>query len=119
MTCDAMTFNDMTFGEILREQGKLQEAMGWPMGVGEKSAIDNLTHAIVEVTEALRELNFKQWKEKRPVDVTAFATELTDVIQFLFNAANAMGIHECTLTHVLREKWKENYRRLENAPKPE
>lgn len=100
-------------GELLATQAGLQEAMGWPGGTGEWGAKENLLHAMVEVTEALRELNFKPWKPARPVDLVRFATEITDVLQFLANAANAVGLTQDDLSMALRAKWQENRRRLQ------
>lgn len=107
--------NFLDVGELLRTQEKLQAAMGHPTGHGEPGCKENLLQAVVEIVEALREINFKPWKTKLiEVDKQKLATELTDVLQFWANAANAMGITADDLTEALRAKWKVNYERIKN-----
>jgi hypothetical protein len=58
------------FEELLLTQARLQAQMGHPTGHGEAGFKENMLHAIVEVTEALGETNFKPWKAaKKEVDL--------------------------------------------------
>lgn len=103
----------LNLDELLTTQNALQVAMGDPCGQGEKGLKENLLQAIVEVVEALRETNFKPWSsKKKQVDRTALATELTDILQFWANAANAMGLTPMDLTMALRAKWLVNRERI-------
>lgn len=102
--------------ELLQTQQELQRQMGDPTGQGEAGCKENLLHAIVELVEAMREINFKPWKaQQKPVDRKALATELTDVLQFWANAANAMGLTPDELTQALRKKWVINVQRIQTG----
>jgi NTP pyrophosphatase (non-canonical NTP hydrolase) len=106
----------LTFDELWGTQYRLQAAMGWPNGTGEAGVKENLLHVVVEAVEALREINFKNWKRNSvTVDKEALATELTDIIQFVFNAAIALDLDGVDLTKALRTKWEENRRRIEDG----
>lgn len=99
--------------ELMETQKALQSAMGNPTGHGEAGAKENLLQAVVEAVEALRELNFKPWKRGvKVVDRAAFATELTDVMQFLANAALSMELTAEDLSNALRAKWEVNRDRI-------
>lgn len=103
------------FNELLLTQQLLQDAMGHPTGHGEAGCKENLLQAIVEVVEAMREINFKPWKVNPiVVDRLKLATELTDILQFWANAANAMGLTADDLTEALRAKWVVNHERIKN-----
>jgi len=104
----------LDLSELLQTQRELQHKMGDPIGHGEAGCKENLLHAIVELVEAMREINFKPWKARqKPVDRKAFATEMTDVLQFWANAANAMELTPEELTHALRKKWVVNVQRIQ------
>lgn len=103
----------LSLNELLVCQQLLQDKMGHPTGRGEQGCKENLLHSIIEVVEALREINFKPWKKEQiQVDRQKLATELTDVLQFWANAANSMGFTAQELTEALRAKWQVNYQRL-------
>lgn len=106
----------VTFRELLLTQQDLQVEMGDPTGHGEPSIKENLFQAIVEVVEALREINFKPWSRKKVVvDKQKLATEITDVFQFLANAANSGGISPEDLSRALHAKWAVNYQRIQDG----
>lgn len=106
--------NVLDLTELMRTQKELQHRMGDPTGSGEAGCKENLLHAIVELVEAMREINFKPWKAaQKPVDRKALATELTDVLQFWANAANAMELTPEELTEALRSKWIVNVQRIQ------
>jgi len=99
--------------ELLTNQSRLQAAMGHPTGHGEAGAKENFLHVIIETVEAMREINFRPWKAaKKEVNRAALATELTDILQFVANAALAMGFTPEELSAALRAKWQENWRRI-------
>jgi dimeric dUTPase (all-alpha-NTP-PPase superfamily) len=101
--------------ELLETQKKLQASMGNPTGFGEAGFKENLLQAVVEVTEALRETNFKPWKTKKiTVDRVKLATELTDILQFWANASLAMGLTPEELSKALRDKWQVNQQRIKD-----
>lgn len=103
----------LTLAEVLSTQLQLQARMGWPTGSGEAGAKENLLHVMVEAVEAMREINFKPWKGTvKHVDLCDFATELTDVLQFLANAALSMSITADDLEAALRAKWEVNHNRI-------
>jgi dimeric dUTPase (all-alpha-NTP-PPase superfamily) len=104
----------LTLTELLSIQETLQARMDYPCGLGEVGAKENLLHVVVEVAEALNELNFKPWKAQlKFVDRQALATELTDILQFWANAALAMGFTAEELTDALRAKWEVNVGRIQ------
>jgi hypothetical protein len=103
------------FTELLDSQLTLQAKMGHPTGHGEAGVKENLLHVIIETVEAMREINFKPWKTStKVVDRVALATELTDILQFWANAANAFGLTPQELTDALRAKWQVNYQRIKD-----
>lgn len=78
---------------MLDSQRALQEAMGSPMGTGDAAIKENLFALIVEVTEALDEINWKPWRARdKIIDREKLAEELVDVLQFWLNAASAAGL---------------------------
>lgn len=106
----------LSFMELLLGQDALQAQMGHPTGAGEAGFKENMLHAIVEITEALRETNFKPWKSvKKPIDRDALATEMTDILQFWANAALCMGLTPTQLTLALRKKWEVNRQRIDDG----
>lgn len=105
----------MDMAEIVGQQFDLQRRMGFPMGDGEEGAKESLLAAYTEVTEALEEINWKPWRaDRKEVDLHRFATELTDIIQHVVNAAIAMDLTAVDLAHALRGKWQTNHNRIEN-----
>lgn len=107
----------INFAELLANQEILQAHMGHPTGFGEAGAKENILHVVVEAVEALREINFKPWKPMPfQVDRMKLATELTDILQFWANAANAMELTPEELSQALRNKWEVNYDRIGVPP---
>ena len=110
---------NLSFSDIERAQTDLQQAMGWPCGHGVDGFKENMFCAIVELTEALNELPWKQWKRYDSGEAgwahkkLKVATELTDSIQFVFNAAIALGITSDDLSYALQAKWAENFDRID------
>lgn len=105
----------LDLNELIDSQLTLQAKMGHPTGHGEPGVKENLLHVIIETVEAMREINFKPWKTSvKPVDRLALATELTDILQFWANAANAFGLTPAELTEALRAKWVVNHQRIKD-----
>ncbi len=106
--------------ELMYKQARLLRSMGWPGGKpiidmgNEEAAKGHLLAAMVECTEALNELNWEPWKSTcSEVDRVKYATELMDIVQFVCNAALAMGLDEIDLERAIRDKWQENQRRID------
>lgn len=104
----------VSFGELLKTQYDLQERMGWPTGNGIPGFKENMLAAHGEISEAVNEIPWKNWKPVgyKEVDRDALATELTDILQFVANAALCMDLTACELSGSLRRKWMENDRRI-------
>lgn len=120
--------------EIMKVQFELQKAMGFPgatefcMGedgdtqalpfsdtnYSEQGAKEMLLAAMVECSEALGEFSWKCWKPDgyKEVDKQAMATELTDIIQFVANAAIYLGLSGSDLAYALQNKWQLNFKRI-------
>lgn len=99
--------------ELLVEQTRLQEAMGWPIPANEAGAVQNIDAAIVELVEVKNELNWKPWKKsKKEVDLARVAEEITDVLQFLANTAISLGLTAEDLSVALRRKLVTNHARV-------
>lgn len=109
------------FEELMITQMSLQNAMGWPGGRGIEGFRTSILAANVEMVEALSELPWKPWKnyphtveevmlddEMRKI----IATEITDVFQFLANAALSIGLTHFELSAALRDKWVVNRTRI-------
>lgn len=102
---------------IFNTQSNLQALMDWPGGIGQAGTKEMLLGAMVECTEALDEINWKPWKAHIPKDYDKekFTTELTDIIQFVINAALCMNLTAEDLTIALQVKWVENYARIKEG----
>lgn len=104
--------------ELFEQQRRLQSRMGWPGGSPYTPIAGARTHvlaAMAELTEFLDELPWKPWKPEgyKEIDRDAAATELTDVFQFLANAALCLGFTPEDLTTALRRKWVVNHARTD------
>lgn len=106
----------LTLPELFMAQADLQAALGWSTDRGEPGVRLNLLAVVNEAMEALDEVNWKPWKKTlKPVDRTALATELTDLLQFWVNACLAAGLGPADVTAALRAKWKVNHQRLKGG----
>ena len=66
---------------------------------------------ISEVSEVLDEVNFKWWKNKRPVNTEALQDELVDVLHFFVSMCLRAGMSAEDLYRKYCEKNKENFNR--------
>ena len=66
---------------------------------------------ISELSEVLDEVNFKWWKNPRPVDDAALKGELVDVLHFFVSMCLKSGMSAEELYTLYRDKNKENFDR--------
>ena len=64
-----------------------------------------------EMAELLNEVNFKWWKNKRPVNTEALQDELVDVLHFFVSMCLRAGMSAEDLYRKYCEKNKENFNR--------
>ena len=64
-----------------------------------------------ELSEVLDEVNFKWWKNPRPVDDAALKGELVDVLHFFVSMCLKSGMSAEELYTLYRDKNKENFDR--------
>lgn len=64
-----------------------------------------------ELSELLDEVNFKWWKNKRPVDSDAVCEELTDILHFFVSMCLTAGMDAQMLFDTYIQKNEENYKR--------
>ena len=67
--------------------------------------------AIDELMEAIRESNFKHWKQPREVDVLKMRFELIDVLHFLMSLMILWGMDSDMVYKMYMEKNAENFKR--------
>lgn len=113
-----MSDDTVTFQEFFDEQTALLKKMGWPGGKNQEGAHKQLLAAIVEVTEALAETNWKVWKPTYLDPINdgqreRLKTELTDIMQFVINTAIYMDYTAEELSDGLRAKLRVNHRRTD------
>lgn len=112
------------FEELIDIQRDLQKLMGYPGApkfksdnFDSKGVKEMLLAAMVECSEALGEVSWKPWKpeEYKTVDKHLLATELTDIIQFVINAAIYANLTAEDLDTALRAKWQVNIQRIKDG----
>ena len=82
----------MNLETVLENQAEFQEYLGYSMGHGEEAIRNNVLALIVEATEVLNEVNWKQWSSKEvKVNRQALAFEIVDVLALLGNIINEAG----------------------------
>lgn len=64
-----------------------------------------------ELSEVLDEVNFKWWKNKKPLDTDALQGELVDILHFFVSMCIRSGMDAETLFEKYLEKNKENFDR--------
>ena len=110
----------MTFKEFFEAQNELMLRMGWPGGVDQEGFRNHILAATSELVEALHETNWKPWKPNyleplAPGQRENLKTELTDIMQFIINAALCMGYTAEDLSDGLRSKLRVNHERVDNG----
>ena len=82
----------MNFEDLLEAQYSLQVKLEFCMGTGEEAIKNNVLALIVEATEILEEINWKDWrKEDKVTDNDALILEIVDVLALLGNIINEAG----------------------------
>lgn len=66
---------------------------------------------IAEVTELMDEINYKWWKNEKPIDEHAVKEELTDVLHFFVSMCLEAGMTADELYAIYCDKNKENVKR--------
>ncbi|MGI6005834.1 MAG: dUTPase [Christensenellales bacterium] len=66
---------------------------------------------ISELGELLDEVNFKWWKNEKPVDEAAVKGELVDILHFFVSMCLKMDMTATELYELYLEKNRENFRR--------
>lgn len=81
-------------------------------GISDEEWIQKQTLAMLsEMAELLDEVNFKWWKNPKPVNSDAVQEELTDILHFFISMCLRAGMDAQTLFDRYREKNKENFQR--------
>ena len=66
---------------------------------------------ISELSELIDEVNFKWWKNKKPVNERAVKEELVDILHFFVSMCLQAGMTPEELYTIYKEKNSENFRR--------
>lgn len=66
---------------------------------------------ISELSELIDEVNFKWWKNKKPVNERAVKEELVDILHFFVSMCLQAGMTPEELYTIYKEKNRENFRR--------
>jgi len=66
---------------------------------------------ISELSELIDEVNFKWWKNKRPVNERAVKEELVDILHFFVSMCLQAGMTPEEMYTIYKEKNRENFRR--------
>lgn len=64
-----------------------------------------------EMSEVLDEVNFKWWKNPKPLDQRALKEEIVDMLHFLISMAIDAGMTAEEMTQIYLDKNKENFDR--------
>ena len=92
-------------------QDKLKRERGLE-GIPMETWLQKQTLAMIsELAELLEEVNFKWWKNPKPVDDAALKGELVDILHFFVSMCLKSGMSAEELFALYREKNKENFDR--------
>ena len=98
-------FMQQSFNQTLRDQRQLQD-------IGMEEWIQRETLAMIsELSELLDEVNFKWWKNKKPVSETRVKEELVDILHFFVSMCLDAGMDAEELHRMYLEKNKVNFDR--------
>lgn len=98
-------FMQQSFNQTLRDQRQLHD-------IGMEEWIQRETLAMVsELSELLDEVNFKWWKNKKPVSETRVKEELVDILHFFVSMCLDAGMDAGELHRMYLEKNKVNFDR--------
>ena len=83
-------------------------------GISDEEWIQKQTLAMLsEMAELLDEVNFKWWKNEKPVNMDNVKDELVDVLHFFVSMCLRAGMDAQTLYNRYCQKNEENFRRQE------
>lgn len=81
-------------------------------GISDTEWIQRQTLAMLsEMAELLNEVNFKWWKNPKPVDEYAVKEELVDILHFFVSMCLRAGMTPQEMYDIYMEKNKENFNR--------
>jgi dimeric dUTPase (all-alpha-NTP-PPase superfamily) len=87
-------------------------------GIDEMSWMQKYTLAMLsEMAELLDEVNFKWWKNPKPVDQSALKEELVDILHFFLSMCLAAGMDAEEIHRIYLMKSQENFARQEGNSK--
>ncbi len=89
-------------------------------GIDETVWLQRYTLAMLsEMAELLDEVNFKWWKNPKPVNEAALKEELVDILHFFLSMCLAAGMDAEEIHRIYLTKNRENFARQEgNSKKP-
>ncbi|MED4841556.1 dUTPase [Weizmannia sp. CD-2023] len=64
-----------------------------------------------EISEIRGEINWKHWKEPKPIDLDKLQEEVIDVWHFLISLSYRVGLEPDDIFEVYKKKWQENFDR--------
>lgn len=83
-------------------------------GIAPMEWMQKYTLALVsELAEMLDEVNFKWWKNEKPVDEAALKEELVDILHFFLSMCLAAGMDAEQIYRIYLDKNAENIKRQE------
>lgn len=105
--------------DLLQEMLDAQKMFGskWcPFDTGSQKVKEQWTKEFVmasidELTEVLREVNWKHWKRDKPIDEAKIKSELIDLLHFFLSLCLVWGMDAEEISDVYFDKHKENYER--------
>jgi dimeric dUTPase (all-alpha-NTP-PPase superfamily) len=100
--------------EIFRLQGKFDADLARSRGLSfsfEEWMQKEAMAMTAEIGELLEEVNFKWWKNPRPIDLARIREELVDILHFLVAACIRAGLDAESLYREYVKKNSENFRR--------
>ncbi|MGI6160860.1 MAG: dUTPase [Christensenellales bacterium] len=81
-------------------------------GISQEQWIQKETLALIsELAELLDEVNFKWWKNEKPVDMDAVKEELVDILHFFVSMCIKTGMDANELFEIYIKKNRENFDR--------
>ncbi len=121
------TTNDNTKApDMLREIFSMQAELNANIAQGrnlnftkEEWLQKNILAIISELSEVMDEVNFKWWKNKKPINDAALLEELTDVLHFFISMCIHAGVDADMLFAAYREKNRENFKRQQGLSSKE
>ncbi len=100
---------------IFQLQKQLNDDISDRRGLGRMEGAEwiqkNVLAMVSELGELLNEVNFKWWKNERPIDRDAACEEMVDVLHFFVSMCCCIGMDAQELFERYIEKNKENFDR--------